>query len=115
MAEKDIEREIRAVYEALGCLVIKMNIGPVKTAGGLAKNKLKGFPDLLVVTPQGQPFWSETKDVGARVNKEHAASQSVWQDRLRAFNVPGIQTCDPKEAEMFASELIIGKCSVAFL
>ena len=100
VTEKEIEREIRATLEAMGCLVIKMHLGPLIVGKGQrATNPNKGFPDLFGWLPNGRGFAIEVKKPGHNTSKLRAENQADWIDRLKCYHVLAFQTDDPKEAE----------------
>ena len=70
--ESKYQKQVRAEYEASGCVVLKMTPGP---------DVPKGFPDLLVLLPNGVTRLIEMKAADGTVSP----SQQYWHDRLRAM------------------------------
>jgi len=69
MRESKVQRDLRQGYEADGCVVLKLNPGP---------DIPLGFPDLLVVMPDGRVRFVEVKREKGRVSP----AQEHWRDRL---------------------------------
>jgi len=69
MRESKVQKTLREGYEADGCVVLKLNPGT---------DIPLGFPDLLIVMPNGRVRFVEVKRADGRVSP----AQEVWRDRL---------------------------------
>ncbi len=83
--EADIQREVIAYLRARGHNVRKLHLGGMRARGkggsGWAKNEMAGFPDLLVLLPEGRTMWIEVKQPG----KSPSESQVTRHRELRAL------------------------------
>jgi hypothetical protein len=96
--EREIQRQVKAAYEACGCFVANFSQG--YRPGGkrhATTRQTKGIPDLYVFPPVREvrgplaghatvylaPWWHETKRPGAR----QTAEQRTWQMRCEQRGV----------------------------
>lgn len=70
--ESTYQRQVKKDYERDGAVVFKMNPGP---------DIPKGFPDLLILLPNGRARLIEMKAKDGKVEP----AQKYWHDRLRAM------------------------------
>jgi hypothetical protein len=101
-SEKAIEQAMRVKLEQMGCLVIKMHLGPVLVRGGMrVKNPNAGFPDLFGWLPNGRGFAIEVKKPKTgRISEE----QTEWLKALNDYNVLAFRCEDPVVAATLISE-----------
>jgi hypothetical protein len=108
-SEKDIEQAMRVKLEQMGCLVIKMHLGPVLVRGGMrVKNPNAGFPDLFGWLPNGRGFAIEVKKPKTgRISDE----QSEWIEDLQKYHVLAF-SCDDAS---IAAAIIAAAMSESFV
>lgn len=90
VSETDLSRKIQVALESLGCLVVRVNSGQLRGAGGhVVKLAPVGTPDLYVIAPRfpSRPGywagWLEVKAPGGVLSSH----QQAWHDMARSRDV----------------------------
>lgn len=77
MSETDLSRDVQSALEGLGAIVVRVQSGVFKGAGGhIVRAARKGTPDLWVAW-RGSAGWLETKTPTGRLSPE----QKTWHER----------------------------------
>lgn len=84
--EKQIQAEGIAALEALGCLVVQMNLSAIIIRGRRVRNPLIGFFDIFGWLPNGRGFAFEFKRPDAKPQK-HEDKQAEWLEKALRYNV----------------------------
>lgn len=93
--ERNVQRDVKAVYEACGCNVANFSQGyrPGGRRHGTTR-QTKGIPDLYVFPPLGHyqrtPFWHETKRAGGKQSLEQRAWQLACMTRGVDYVLGGV-------------------------
>jgi len=106
MTERDIQNEIKAVCESLGCLVVRHQSQGNIIGGRKVRKGNNGIWDLYGLTPYGRFFSIECKAPGSSTERAHRLRQEAWRDEVLSRQGIAIITDDPKEVEAILAAVI---------
>ena len=79
MAESDIKKSIRDLFNHLGIWVWGSPNGPmIHGRGRMTKTNNPGMPDLMGILPDGIALHIEVKKPGHKTNKKRLSEQKAW-------------------------------------
>lgn len=91
--ESDYQHAIIAALEHARCLVVRLNVGGIRTErGGYVRMAPAGMPDLLVIPPTGGIWLFEVKSPRGRVSADQLAMHALL--RARGVNVAVVRSVD---------------------